>query len=354
MIQPMESELFVLILAAGFSLLLSWGFTALPREKWQIMAAVPISKDDSGRWRGLNLTFYGFFTANAFTAAVTMLFILMGSLAVPAAKTLAVVALTLLPCVPSSKFIAGIVEEKAYTFTVGGAAFLGAILLPLIILLVNRFPGTSIGPPIPLLPTLAAVSIAYALGEGMGRLACISFGCCYGKPLSLCHPAVAKIFTDRCFIFSGKTKKIAYASRMDGQKVVPIQALTSIIYLGAALASILLFLHSRFASAYIVSVVVTQGWRAVSETLRADFRGDGWISAYQVMAVITALYALLLLPALPNASNGSPALWSGLSAVWNPGFLLLLETLWVAIFLYTGRSKVTGSTLALYVHQDRI
>jgi len=37
------------------------------------------------------------------------------------------------------------------------------------------------------------------------------------------------------FTFHGKTKKIAYASQMEGIKVVPIQAITAIVYLMAVL-----------------------------------------------------------------------------------------------------------------------
>ena len=59
------------------------------------------------------------------------------------------------------------------TFTVGGASFVGIILAPLIVWMFN----VTLDKSIPIVPFLAAVSIAYALGEGVGRLACISFGC---------------------------------------------------------------------------------------------------------------------------------------------------------------------------------
>ena len=64
----------------------------------------------------------------------------------------------------------------------------------------------------PMLETMGAIFIAYAFGEGIGRLACISFGCCYGKPLSECNPLIERIFQRWNFAFQGKTKKIAYAS----------------------------------------------------------------------------------------------------------------------------------------------
>ena len=45
----MASELFVLALAILSALLLGWGFQALPQERWQIMASIPLSKEDSDR-----------------------------------------------------------------------------------------------------------------------------------------------------------------------------------------------------------------------------------------------------------------------------------------------------------------
>ena len=60
---------------------------------------------------------------------------------------------------------------------------------------------------IQVLPVCAAMAVAYGFGEGLGRLACISFGCCYGKPLSQVHPLIQKILNGRGFVFSGETKK---------------------------------------------------------------------------------------------------------------------------------------------------
>jgi hypothetical protein len=34
--------------------------------------------------------------------------------------------------------------------------------------------------------------------------------------------------------------------------------------------------------------------------------------------------------------------------------ILALQGLWLAIFLYTGRSSVTGAQLTFHVHADRI
>jgi hypothetical protein len=188
----------------------------------------------------------------------------------------------------------------------------------------------------------------------MGRLACISFGCCYGKALSQSHPAIRRLFARHSFTFLGKTKKIAYASGLDGEKVIPIQAVTSVLYVATGLAGAFLYLSSRYTAAFVLATVVTQGWRSLSETLRADYRGEGRISAYQVMALIGIIYSLVI-PALFPAVPTSPLdLAAGLEILWNPGTLLFLQALWLAMFFYTGRSMVTGSTLSLYVHKDRI
>lgn len=113
---------------------------------------------------------------------------------------------------------------------------------------------------IPVLPALAALSIAYAFGEGLGRLACISFGCCYGKPVSLCHPALRRIFEHWSFIFSGKTKGIAYASNLDGEKVIPVQGITAVVYISTALLGVLFFINSLFTSSRLQAV---GDWRGV-------------------------------------------------------------------------------------------
>ena len=54
---------FVATVAVGLLALLSWGVRTLPGERWQMLAAVPVAKAPDGSWRGVNLTFYGFFSA---------------------------------------------------------------------------------------------------------------------------------------------------------------------------------------------------------------------------------------------------------------------------------------------------
>src|SRR5215470_855832 len=73
----MTNETFILGLAIICTLMVTWACKTLPAESWQILAAIPIAKDAEGRWRGVNLTYYGLLTANAAIVAVALLFIFM-------------------------------------------------------------------------------------------------------------------------------------------------------------------------------------------------------------------------------------------------------------------------------------
>jgi hypothetical protein len=347
----MINEMFLLGLGVACALLLAWGFKSLPRERWQILAAIPVFKNSDGVWRGVNLTFYGLFTANAMTVAALLLVIMLGSLGL----SLREVGIVLLPlfslCVPSARLVARIVEKKQYTFTVAGAFFVGLVTAPWLVMAANL----ALGPQmiLPVLAVCAALSVAYAFGEGLGRLACISFGCCYGKPLAKSPPALQKIFAHHSFSFSGATKKASYESGLEGAPLVPVQAITAILYLACGLACLYLFLTGWFATALMVCLTVTQGWRAFSEFLRADFRGRGSLTAYQWMALISVVYAGLMALWLPGRAV-APVLATGLSMLWDPWIIILLQGLWVVVLLYTGRSKVTASTISFQVMQDRI
>ena len=179
----MTNFLFLLTLIAFFSTLFFWAFRNLPAEHWQVIAAVPSRRRDDGTWNGINLTYYGFFNATACVFSCATIIILMSAVDVPVVTTLSITLLLLLIRVPAAKIVARIVERKTSTFTVGGASFVGIVLLPWIIQAFNNFAPEILGRKAPVTQMLAAVAIAYAFGEAFGRLACISFGCCYGKQL---------------------------------------------------------------------------------------------------------------------------------------------------------------------------
>lgn len=345
------SLLFSVILIGAY---LWWGFRVLPGEKWQIVASAPIAKLEQGQWRGVNFTWYGLLTANAYLVAVMVLLILMGAAGIPPLGTAILAAAMLCCCVPASRLVARIVEKKAHTFTVGGAVFVGILITPFVITAINRIAGEKLAFQIPVMAAYAAIAIAYAFGEGLGRLACISFGCCYGKPLATSSGLIKRLFAGRGFVFLGGTKKIAYAGGMEAIEVIPIQAVTAVIYTLCGLIAAGMYLSSHHTIAFLLATIVTQGWRAFSETLRADYRGEGALSAYQIMGMIGVAYAGAAAYFLAHEPFAAPDLQAGLKSLWSPAMILFLQGIWVTIFFYTGRSTVTGATLSFHVHKDRI
>jgi hypothetical protein len=350
----MWDEAFIVLVFVLFLFLIKWAFSALPKEGWQIMASVPVIRKESGEWEGLNLTYYGVFVAGACVLAVTVFLFLMASVGCPVENSLLVVMIILGLCLPASSVLARIVEKKRHTLTVGGASFLGILMAPWIAWGVNTALSPAGNGSAIMFPALSAMCIAYAFGEGIGRLACISFGCCYGRPLNQCPGWVRKLVGRKGFVFSGATKKISYESGLDGQQVIPIQGITSVLYVCIGLIAMLLYLKGHFGAAFALSMIVTQAWRAFSETLRADYRGNGSISAYQIMALGAVVYAVLLMLVLPPAAAGPAHLGTGLHALWDPMVLTFLEILGIGVFLFSGRSRVTASTLSFHVMGDRI
>jgi hypothetical protein len=348
----MTEWIFLISLSSILALLYWWGFSNLPDERWQIMASVPRMKTGE-HWSGVNLTWYGFFLASANAFAVSILIILLGAIAVPLATTILVTLIVLTVCLAGAKLIARMVEGKRHTFTVGGATFLGMLICPWILLIARRWGGPWFAFDAPVMGFMAAVSISYAFGEGAGRLACISFGCCYGRPVSDIHPFFRRIFERVSFTFSGRTKKIAYAHGLEGTKVVPVQGITAVLYGVSGIFGVFLFLNGYYGAAFLETILVTQLWRVMSEFLRADYRGKNKISAYQVMAVLTVLSGIIVRLAF-GVPAYSPLIGDGLLSLWNPFIIFFIQGLWIAVFLYTGRSSVTGSTVSFHVIRERI
>jgi hypothetical protein len=351
----MTIELFIISLAIAFAVCFAWAFNQLPQERWQMIAAVPTVKRKSGDWRGLNLTFYGFFQATANVFAVATVFVLLGAINIPAPQVFVLISAIFAVCWPSSRWIARAVEKKAYTFTVGGAIFVGAIVMPWLIHLINATASERLGGRLPIIPVVAAGAIAYAFGEGIGRLACISFGCCYGKNIERLSPRLRRVFESISFTFVGATRKAVYEGGLEGARVVPIQAITACFMTLIALIGSYLFLNAHYVAALISVATATQLWRFVSEPLRADVRGKAKkITAYQVMALVLIIYivgvAAFSTVEEPPAAN----IAAGLRSLWDPAVLLFCQALWLTIFLHTGRSMVTGATLSFFVHKERV
>ncbi|SEM25492.1 Prolipoprotein diacylglyceryl transferase [Syntrophus gentianae] len=348
------SILFVFLIGLFQSLFYPWAFRNLPKENWQVMACVPGKTGETGARDGINYTWYGFFLATAYVYGVFLFLLLMGSLVATKAASLTLIVLVLIICTPLSSILARGVEGKRFTLTVGGATFAGLLLAPWLIQFLNEMPYNFLNYRFPILPTMTAMAIAHIAGEGMGRLACISFGCCYGKPVRSLPPLLGKLIGPFSVVFSGKTKKISYAHGLDGHPVVPVQAMTAVLYSATSLLGIWLFLNQVYAAAFVIVIGVSQGWRILSEFLRADYRGERIFSVYQMMSLAALPYAIFLLFFFPQAPKGASGIELGFKSIWSPEMILFLQGLWSIIFFYTGKSRVTAAKILLYVVKNRI
>ncbi len=337
-----------------FALLIYLGCTYLPGERYQMLAIVPHRKNGAGLWEGINFTYYGFLVATASILSLLLALILLRAAGASLVGVLAVVGLLFALCIPAARFMARIVEKKQYTFTIGGAFFCGLLATPCIVYLVNVLLTNMGYQPLQMSVLLAAVGIGYILGEGLGRLGCVSFGCCYGKPLKSCNPITQKIYSRLHFVFTGATKKAVYEGGLTGEKLVPVQAVTCVVYTCTALAAAWLFLGGRFTTAFLLTLFVSQLWRMYSETLRADFRGFGKISAYQKMSLASLPigFCLTLLPETRTASL--PDISTGLTLLSDPLPMISLQILWLILFFRFGKSMVTCSTLNFDIIREHI
>lgn len=251
--------------------------------------------------------------------------------------------------------MAGIVEKKPSTLTVGGAVFVGSLIAPFLIILINRVLGKPMGFFLPIPQTLAACAISFLFGEGLGRLACLSYGCCYGKPVENYTGILRRLFEKTAIVFQGKEKKIAYASGLDGCRIIPIQPITMIAYVTAGMLSFLLFAEGNYLSSYLIASVFANFWRVSSELFREDFRGGGKISVYQVMSGISALFATVVACVVRDGNTSVQVnLVQGMVSLWSPGPIIALFTVWSLMFAFAGISTTTFSRVRFYLHENRI
>ena len=318
-----------------------------------MLAVVPLRKYEENSWIGANLTYYGFFVATSQLIAVGLLLVLLGSIQVPLIAIGWIVLFILIFALPAARLVAIVVEKKRHTFTVGGASFVGILVAPWAIQAVFLYTGES-GDAFATVSVLAALSIAYTLGEGLGRLGCLSYGCCYGKALKDCSPSIQWLFKRTGLIFYGSLKKVTYEAQLEGERLIPIQALTSIVYTAGALLGTYLFLHSLYHWALIFTISLTQLWRIFSETLRADFRGFSKISAYQKMGLASVIYIVCLIPFFQDPFLLHPEILLGLQSLWQPAVILSLQLLWIVFFIIFGRSTITSANISFQLSKHRI
>ncbi len=329
-------------------------FRKFPGERWQVFAAVPVSKIDGEKWKAVNITYYGILTATGFIMAILMVLIMSSASGYRTPAIAGIMAAILLFFVPSAKLMALIVEKKKHTITVGGAVFVMLMSAPWIVKAENILIFNDMGMGVSELSFMAVIITGYAFGEGFGRLACISFGCCYGKRVEDMKGLAGKLFSKFYFIFEGKTKKISYHDCMDGVRVVPVQGITAVLYTVSGLVSLYLFMKGFYSGAFFVSLAVTQLWRFFSEFLRSDYRGGGSISAYQWMSLFSIPYFVAYFNIIHSSSSGVPSLYQGLLYVWSPGVIIIAIILWIGALLYTGISTVTGAEVKIHVIKENI
>ncbi len=343
----MAIETVMLLIAAALMILYQWLFRLLPRERWQILAVIPLRRHGE-HWQGLNLTYYGLITGIAGATASALFLFLCASLGVSALLATGVLLCLLAACLPAAKLIAHRVEKNPHGFTVAGASFTGILLAPPLLWLLNQSPLIHPESPLPVVGLLAAAATAYALGEGIGRLACLSFGCCYGKTASLAPPWLQPICARWPHRYQGKLKKITFAGNMENVGVIPVQALSCVALTLLALLSTALFLRSHLNAALLTSLAGSQLWRLWSETLRADNRGGHQqVSVYQLMALFSCLYICTLIFVLPDQRATAPDVRAGFEALWQAPMLLALQAVGIGMFLFTGTSTITQARVQL-------
>lgn len=350
----MQALLFCLVLFFALFLIYFLLFKALPKEHWQFVAIIPLKKLDNGSWRGLNLTFYGFFfTACAGAIAIGIFLLLTFSINITLSYTLVMTFFMLGTCLSAARFVNILVEKKNHGFTVGGASFVGIVLAPIMLYIMDIASQKHFDTSLPMMPIFAAMTIAYILGEGFGRLGCISFGCCHGKAVVQLSEPLQKLFSKIAEIYEGDTKKIAYASKLHNTKVVPIQAITCSLYTLVGLIGVYLFLNNHYTLAFLITLLFSQVWRILSEMLRSDFRGYNKITAYQIMAIIACIYCILL-PFIFPVVTPTSSLVIGLESMWSVPVIFALQIVWVIMFLFSGTSTVTNSEIKYTIDLKRI
>jgi hypothetical protein len=324
-----------MILAAAFSIF----FRILPNEKWQFIASIPVVKNKNGIFESVNLTWYGFFTSSSIVYSVLIFTVLALSGGAEILQIAVFVGAILAVAVPSAKIIAAMVEKRSGTITIGGAAFVAIIVAPFLTVLLPYFGD---GRPVSGL-MLSSISTAYAAGEGFGRLACLSFGCCYGKRLDSCSRIAQMLFSKFNFRFYGGLKKASYENCLEGVRLLPVQGITAILLSVTALASAALIFSGHYKAAFLLSACATFGWRFLSEFLRSDDRGGLKISAYQIMSIAAVFYCVAVSFFLRFGGNGGTNLKTVVPVITDFRFVISMQMLWISGFLYTGISSVTKS-----------
>jgi len=339
------NQTFGLLLTVAVAAIVVFGLRVLPRENMQILATIPIRRRADGLWQGKNLTWYGLMQAVAMVFAVALDLVLTCAARVPMRETAVVVGVMVAVALPAARGVAALVERRRGTFTVGGAIFVATLAMPWTALAADAYFGAKHA-----LSIVAAAASAYAVGEGIGRLACVSFGCCYGRKLSDSPACLRRLFASRPAVVVGSTRKAAYASGCEGVPLLPVPAMSAVVLSLAGVVASLLFLAGHLRASALTALGVAFTWRFASEFVRADYRGKGKLSAYQWMALVCLFYATPVVLGLSGETAGADV-WLCIPLL---GSLLLwagLGGLGLLVFGFLGISTVTTATVELSVHE---
>lgn len=352
------SHLFTIELSILLAILVAiplflWSFRNLPDERWQFLAILPTPKAGA-EWLGTNITFYGLISAVAYAVSVGCFIFLCAAIDEPAWPVAVFIVCALTIAIPASRQVARWVEGGNANFTIGGALFATVLSLPLTIGLAKWAANATTSQSLDALAMLAAAAISYTLGEAIGRLACLSFGCCYGKPLDQAGPLQRALYGRGATTYRGKMKKIAYASNLENTPVIPVQSIASVVLFGLFLAGLWLFWRQHYGAAFSVCLWGSQLWRIYSETLRADYRGKASFSAYQWMAVATCALATAGMLLIADSSNPAPDFLRAWSVFSQLPVIVALQLLAALIVWYMGRSTVTGATVQLQLFREKL
>ncbi len=346
-------EFGIALLALSAVIVFRWGFKHLPGEGWQFAVAIPARVDgaEGKYWPAVNITFYGVISSAAYALSLLLYVFLMGATGQPFAPAALFVAILLLVGIPASKIVARWVEGAA-GHTIGGAVFavlVAAMPAMAITQAVAKFLGWHAFSPAAL---TAAAAIAYVLGEAIGRLACLSFGCCYGRPIDTCTSLQKALYSKFTETYRGRFKKIAFAGGLHDRAVIAVQSIACALLFGLFLISLWLFWRGHFAMSLIVALGGSQLWRAYSEQLRADYRGRDGFTLYQAMALVGAALsaAFAAIYAQPSDAQIVALAARGWTAIVRVEVLVACQALAVMILFYMGRSSITSSRLELVLN----
>jgi hypothetical protein len=341
-----------LIALAGFALF-RWGFRNLTGEEWQIAFAIParISGSERQIWPAINFTFYGVFSSIAYGLSTLAFVFLIGASGQPLGPTAVFAGILLAVGVPASKWVARWVEGIP-GHTIGGAVF-AVVVCSIPAMAITQWLTRELAwPQFDAAVVVAAACLAYVLGEAVGRLACLSFGCCYGRPIAQSTSLQKALYSRLTETYRGRFKKIAYAGGLTDRPVIAVQSIACAVLFAMFLLSLWLFWKGMLAASIVVSFGLSQLWRAYSEQLRADFRGREGFTLYQGMAIVAALLSIVL--AWMYASGvvaPTPSAYLGWKAVAQLEVILVCQALALLILFYMGRSSVTSSRLELLLNE---